>query len=154
MNVGCCSVTCPLTTKAIPLTSDLAEQIILQRDLNPRYRGGRGWQSVPYTSQPFLWFDSVYRSIEAEEGAIASWWFNVNTYSEYTNWHAHVRWNKVAVLYVAVPGGDIEFRQGGAYWGETPKPGDLLVFPGELDHRVRPNMSDQIRISVAFNFNV
>jgi hypothetical protein len=28
----------------------------------------------------------------------------------------------------------------------------LLVFPGKLDHRVRPNNSEQVRISVAFNF--
>lgn len=136
----------------IALPQDLAEQIKLQRELNPRDRGSRGWQSAPYTSQPFPWFESVYRAVEAQEGPIDSWWMNVNTPGEYTGWHAHVRWDKVAVLYVTVPGGDIEFRQGGGYWTETPKPGDLLVFPGELTHRVRPNSSDQVRISVAFNF--
>jgi hypothetical protein len=136
----------------IALPSDLAEQIQLQRDLNPREREGRGWQSVTYISQPFAWFDSVYQQVEAEQGIVDSWWFNVNTYSEYTNWHAHPRWAKVAVLYVSVPGGDIEFRQGGAYWTETPQQGDLLVFPGELEHRVRPNTSKQVRISIAFNF--
>jgi hypothetical protein len=136
----------------IALSLDLAEQIILQRDLNPRDREGRGWQSVPYTSQPFSWFDSVYQQVEAKVGKIDSWWMNVNTRSEYTNWHAHDRWTKVAVLYVSVPGGDIEFKQGGAYWRETPKAGDLLVFPGELAHRVLPNPSEQVRISIAFNF--
>lgn len=134
------------------LPLDLAAQIQLQRDLNPRDRGSRGWQSVPYTSQPFPWFESVYRAVEAQEGTIDSWWFNVNTAGEYTNWHAHVRWHKVAVLYVTVPGGNIEFRQGGSYWTETPKPGDLLVFSGELEHRVRPNTSADPRISIAFNF--
>jgi hypothetical protein len=137
-------------TIALPL--NLAEQIILQRDLNPREREGRGWQSVPYTSQPFSWFDSVYHQVEEQEGEIDTWWFNVNTYSEYTNWHAHVRWDKVAVLYVTVPGGDIEFKQGGAYWTETPKSGDLLVFSGNLEHRVLPNNSKDVRISIAFNF--
>lgn len=136
----------------IELPEDLAEQIQRQRELNPRDRGGRGWQSVPCTDQPFPWFESVYRAVEAQEGAIESWWFNVNTPGEYTNWHAHVRWKKVAVLYVTVPGGDIEFRQGGAYWTETPGPGDLLVFSGELVHRVKPNNSQAVRISVAFNF--
>ena len=136
----------------IVLPQDLAEQIQRQRDLNPRDRGGRGWQSVPYTSQPFSWFDAVYRAVETQEGDIDSWWMNVNTPGEYTGWHAHVRWPKVAVLYVAIPGGAIEFRQGAAYWTETPRPGDLLVFPGELEHRVKPNTSDQVRISVAFNF--
>lgn len=107
---------------------------------------------MTYTSQPFPWFDAVYKAVEAQEGAIDSWWFNVNTPGEYTGWHDHVRWSKVAVLYVTVPGGDIEFRQGAGYWTETPKAGDLLVFPGELEHRVRPNASTGVRISVAFNF--
>jgi hypothetical protein len=128
------------------------EQILLQRDLNPRDRGTRGWQSRTYTDQPFAWFEETYRAVEAEQGPIDSWWFNVNTLGEYTGWHTHSRWNRVGVLYVAVPGGAIEFRQGGAYWTESPKAGDLLVFPGALEHRVRPNTSKDVRISIAFNF--
>jgi ectoine hydroxylase-related dioxygenase (phytanoyl-CoA dioxygenase family) len=58
----------------------------------------------------------------------------------------------VAVLYVTVPVGDIEFKQKDSYWTETPKPGELLVFSGELVHRVKPNTSNKPRISVAFNF--
>jgi hypothetical protein len=136
----------------LALLEGIAEQIQQQRDLNPRDRGIRGWQSRTYTDQPFAWFESVYRAVEAEQGTIDSWWFNVNTPGEYTGWHAHDRWHKVAVLYVSVPGGDIEFRQGGAYWRETPQQGDLLVFPGSLEHRVLPNTSNEVRISVAFNF--
>jgi hypothetical protein len=136
----------------IELPGDLAEQIQAQRRLDPRDRSGRGWQSTTYTDQPFPWFESVYRAVEAEQGPIDSWWFNVNTQGEYTGWHAHHRWSKVAVLYVQVPGGDIEFRQGASYWTETPKAGDLLVFAGDLEHRVRPNPSEQVRISIAFNF--
>ncbi len=136
----------------LDLPCDLAKQILLQRELDPRDRGTRGWQSRPYTGQPFPWFESVYRAVEAQEGPIDSWWFNVNTPGEHTGWHAHSRWAKVGVLYVQVPGGDIEFKQGGAYWTESPKAGDLLVFPGSLEHRVLPNTSEQVRISVAFNF--
>ena len=134
----------------IPL--GLAELIQQQRELNPRDRGGRGWQSQSYTDQPFAWFESVYNAVVAEQGAIDSWWMNVNTQGEYTGWHAHHRWSKVAVLYVSVPAGLIEFKQGGAYWTETPQAGDLLVFPGSLEHRVLPNTSKDVRISVAFNF--
>jgi hypothetical protein len=136
----------------IDLPRDLAGQIQHQRDLDPRDRGTRGWQSRTYTGQPFPWFDSVYRAVEAQEGSIDSWWFNVNTPGEHTGWHTHSRWHKVGVLYVQVPAGLIEFRQGGAYWRETPKAGDLLVFPGSLEHRVLPNSSEQVRISIAFNF--
>ena len=128
------------------------EQILLQRELNPRDRGGRGWQSRTYTDQPFAWFESVYKAVEAEQGPIDSWWMNVNIPGEYTGWHSHSRWDRVGVLYVQVPAGLIEFRQGAAYWTETPKAGDLLVFPGSLEHRVLPNTSKDVRISVAFNF--
>jgi hypothetical protein len=136
----------------LDLPCDLAKQILLQRELDPRDRGQRGWQSKPYTDQPFPWFEGVYRAVEAQEGSIDSWWFNANTQGEHTGWHSHSRWARVGVLYVQVPAGLIEFRQGGAYWTETPKPGDLLVFSGSLEHRVLPNTSEQVRISVAFNF--
>jgi hypothetical protein len=136
----------------LDLPRDLAEHIQHQRDLDPRDRGIRGWQSRPRTDQPFPWFDATYRAVEAQEGPIASWWFNVNTQGEHTGWHSHSRWARVGVLYVQVPGGDIEFRQGEAYWTESPRVGDLLVFPGSLEHRVLPNTSEQVRISVAFNF--
>ena len=136
----------------LDLPQGLAEHIQAQRRLDPRDRGSRGWQSRTYTDQPFAWFETVYQQVEAEQGPIDSWWMNVNTQGEYTGWHAHHRWSKVAVLYVQVPGGDIEFRQGASYWSETPKAGDLLVFAGDLEHRVTPNPSEQVRISIAFNF--
>jgi hypothetical protein len=138
--------------RRLTVDAGLAEQIQQQRELNPQDRGGRGWQSRTYTDQPFAWFDAVYRAVEAEQGPIDSWWMNVNTSGEYTGWHSHSRWARVGVLYISVPAGLIEFRQGGAYWTETPKPGDLLVFPGALEHRVLPNTSEQVRISIAFNF--
>ena len=136
----------------IDIPADLVDHIIEQRRLNPRDRQGRGWQSVRYHSQPFPWFDSVYSAVEAELGTIDAWWFNVNESTEYTNWHAHNNHNRVAVLYITVPGGAIEFRQGDSYWQETPASGDLLAFPGTLEHRVLPNPSNSKRISIAFNF--
>lgn len=141
-----------ISTHSVIIPEGLAELIEEQRRLNPRDREGRGWQSVRYHSQPFLWFDPVFRSVEEQLGTVDAWWFNVNETTEYTNWHAHNNHKTVAVLYVTVPGGAIEFRQGGSYWQETPKPGDLLVFPGTLEHRVIPNPSTETRISIAFNF--
>jgi hypothetical protein len=138
--------------RRLAVDAGLAELIQHQRGLDYRRRYGAGWQSIGYTGQPFPWFESTYQQVQAEQGPIDSWWFNVNTLGEYTGWHAHHRWDTVGVLYVSVPAGDIEFRQGGAYWTETPHQGDLLVFPGKLDHRVRPNNSEQVRISIAFNF--
>lgn len=136
----------------IDIPEGLAEHIIEQRRLNPQDRQGRGWQSQRYNSQPFPWFDSVYRGVEAQLGTVDAWWFNVNSHTEYVNWHAHNNHKTVAVLYVVVPGGAIEFRQGESYWTEEPKAGELLVFPGKLEHRVLNNDSNIERISIAFNF--
>ncbi len=134
------------------LPDDLAENIQRLRELDHRRRLGTGWQSIGYTGQPFPWFDATYRAVEAEHGSIDTWWFNVNLPGEGTGWHTHSQWDKVGVLYVQVPAGLIEFKQGGAYWTENPRAGDLLVFSGSLEHRVLPNTSEQVRISVAFNF--
>jgi len=136
----------------LDLPQGLAELIQGQRELDHRRRYGTGWQSIGYTGQPFPWFDATYRAVEAEAGAIDTWWFNANLQGEGTGWHTHSQWARVGVLYVVVPGGDIEFKKGEAYWTESPRAGDLLVFPGSLEHRVLPNTSEQIRISVAFNF--
>jgi hypothetical protein len=141
-----------ILTYSVGIPEGLAELIAEQRRLNPQDRQGRGWQSVRYHSQPFAWFDSVYQRVEQQVGVVDAWWFNVNETAEYTNWHAHNNHETVAVLYVTVPGGPIEFRQGEGYWQETPNPGDLLVFPGTLEHRVLPNSSNNLRISIAFNF--
>lgn len=131
--------------------SSLGDEIVALRKQDTRNLGLSGWQSRPYTSQPFSWFDEVYRSVEQHLGTIDSFWFNVNAQGEGTGWHSHSRYRTVAVLYISVPSGDIEFRQGEAYWTETPQEGDLLVFPGELEHRVLSNDSTDVRISVAFN---
>jgi hypothetical protein len=136
----------------LDLPQGLAELIQEQRELDHRRRYGAGWQSIGYTGQPFPWFDATYRAVEAEAGSIDTWWFNVNLQGEGTGWHTHSQWARVGVLYVQVPAGLIEFKQGEAYWTESLQAGDLLVFPGSLEHRVRPNTSSDVRISVAFNF--
>jgi hypothetical protein len=41
---------------------------------------------------------------------------------------------------------------GRAYFRFKPKIGDLILFPSYLMHSVEPNMSDEIRISLAINF--
>jgi hypothetical protein len=138
--------------RRLAVDAGLAEQIQHQRGLDYRRRYGAGWQSIGYTGQPFPWFESTYRAVEAEAGSIDTWWFNANLQGEGTGWHSHSQWARVGVLYVQVPAGLIEFKKGGAYWTETPQAGDLLVFPGSLEHRVRSNTSEQVRISVAFNF--
>ena len=33
----------------------------------------------------------------------------------------------------------------------TPRPNELLIFPAWLEHRVKPNLKDDPRISLSFN---
>jgi hypothetical protein len=138
--------------RRLAVDAGLAELIQHQRGLDYRRRYGAGWQSIGYTGQPFPWFESTYRAVEAQVGTIDTWWFNANLQGEGTGWHSHSQWDKVGVLYVQVPAGLIEFKKGEAYWTESPQAGDLLVFPGSLEHRVLPNTSQAVRISIAFNF--
>ena len=37
-------------------------------------------------------------------------------------------------------------------WKILPEPGDIIIFPSHLDHRVNKNLSGEDRYSVAFNF--
>ncbi len=38
-------------------------------------------------------------------------------------------------------------------WHIPPKSGDLIIFPSWLEHYVEPNLSNEDRISIAFNFS-
>ena len=42
----------------------------------------------------------------------------------------------------------------GEYFTINPLPGDLLMFPAWLDHKVAPNESEQDRISLSFNVSI
>lgn len=89
--------------------------------------------------------------------------------------HSHPLCFMVGVFYVQVPekSGDILLHdpRGGVIWPEplavtepdkqtrayhriTPKEGQLLLFPGYLVHSVEPNLSDQVRISIAMSINL
>ena len=41
-----------------------------------------------------------------------------------------------------------------SFFGIKPEPGDLICFPGWVEHGVHPNMDDKDRISYAFNLRV
>jgi hypothetical protein len=112
-----------------------------------------GWQGVvDYREIP--WVESLRYTIEQlTNRKTQRFWFNINGYGNYNNWHKHFSNCNAAVLYINVPlnSGAIEFRQGDASKTITPKSGTLLVFPGTLEHRVLPNLSQEYRISLATN---
>jgi uncharacterized protein (TIGR02466 family) len=99
-------------------------------------------------------------------------WVNVNPPGGYNGPHQHTNAILSGVYYVDVPrgpsekGGAIEFLSphpvrllGGILKAEMfaermrvqPKAGDLLIFPGQLQHWVHPNDSGKPRLTIAFN---
>lgn len=145
------------TQYRIDVDHSILDKILELRNQDHRYKNGRGWQSYPETSQPYPWFDPTFQQVSLALGQTPlTWWFNVHRRGDATSWHNHPNFRRVAVLYLQTDSttSAIEFREGGGYWQERPNTGDLLVFPGQLDHRVLKNNSDTVRISVAFNFEI
>ena len=112
-----------------------------------------GWQGV-INHQEIPWVESLRCTIEQlTNKKTQRFWFNINGYGNYNNWHRHFSNCYAAVLYINVPlnSGVIEFRQDEITKRITPKEGTLLVFPGTLEHRVLSNLSQEYRISLATN---
>jgi hypothetical protein len=82
-------------------------------------------------------------------------WFNINGPGNFNNPHIHTSTGWAAVYYLQVPpsSGDIIFHTSETErYNFTPKENQLIVFPSNLRHEVAVNLSNQDRISVAFNF--
>lgn len=101
---------------------------------------------------------------------LANMWANVNLKNEYNLPHSHPGSVFSGVYYVKCNklSGDIVFnrpdlqqhyilfKENNPYTFETykfpPEEGKVVIFPSHLSHYVLPNMSDEERISIAFNF--
>jgi hypothetical protein len=112
-----------------------------------------GWQGV-IDNKNIPWVEDLRNCIEnTSRKKTQRFWFNINGYGHFNNWHRHFSNCYAAVLYIKVPenSGNIEFRQNTILKEIIPKPGMLLIFPGTLEHRVLPNLSKEVRISLATN---
>jgi hypothetical protein len=112
-----------------------------------------GWQGV-IEHRNLPWAEDLRSYIEnITEKSTRRFWFNVNEPGNYNDWHRHFNDCYAAVIYIKVPenSGNIEFRENDVYRQITPQEGKLIVFPGTLEHRVLPNLSNDIRISLATN---
>jgi hypothetical protein len=145
-----------IQTYQMALADDLVDKVLELVNIIPSAVGlsnKGGWQGV-ITDQQINWVESVRRDIEQlTKKKTERFWFNVNGPGHFNDWHRHFFNCYAAVLYIDVPlnSGDIEFRQGNISKTITPEHGTLLVFPGTLDHRVLPNLSQGNRISLSTN---
>jgi len=107
---------------------------------------------------------------------IDSAWINVNKHRDFNRTHKHTGSTFSGIYYVQVPknSGTIEFTNplldvphvikdwmieeynffNSVSWEVTPEEGKLMIWPSWLLHYVKPNMSHEDRISIAFNTTV
>ena len=111
----------------------------------------------------YPWFETTLQKIiEAAkeltgntELCVPAWWFNIGRPDQEYRLHAHKLLWRVGVFYVHVPknSGVLELlTDENSVVTFEPKAGDFVIFPGRVWHRVLRNRSDQLRISVAFEF--
>lgn len=123
-----------------------------------------GYQGEPHRSRryEYMWMPDLIKSITAEAkkfkptAELDRIWFNINGPGNSNSWHRHSSKELVAVIYVVThpDSGAIEFRRDDATYSITPKPGDMLLFNGGIEHRVLENFSNIDRISIACNFKI
>jgi hypothetical protein len=96
------------------------------------------------------------RTILDREELHFGFWFNEMQPGQCTSLHSHEELDELlsAVYYVTAPAdaGDLVLHDDPAKIVIRPTPGLAVLFPPDLPHEVRPNRSDAMRLSVAFNF--
>lgn len=146
------------TQSRITVDEGVATEVVKLYKQLDHGRGGKygTWHSRRIRTNPYAWFDATFNRVAEAIGdlRIDEWWFNCGEPGDEYHWHGHTTHPQVGVLYIQTPenSGGIEFRRQGEFQSFQPSAGDFLVFPGNLVHRVLKNMSDDFRISVAFNF--
>jgi uncharacterized protein (TIGR02466 family) len=103
-------------------------------------------------------------------------WININKHKDFNNTHKHIGSTFSGIYYVKVPenSGVIEFTNpmselpyvigdwmikeynffNSKTWKVNPEEGKLMIWPSWLLHYVKPNLSNDDRISIAFNTRI
>ena len=91
---------------------------------------------------------------------ITSMWGNISSFSNFNALHSHSKetHHMSGVIYLKCPknSGNIIFHDPlnlDFITSITPKESQILLFPSLILHSVEPNLSQEDRISIAFNFN-
>lgn len=142
----------------ITLPSNVLDNIAKLRNMStPRLRSNvLGWQSDQYTNfETIPWAEELFNNCITTanlKNPLEHIWININSPKSFNRWHGHPNTDIVCVLYIQVPknSGNIELR-GKVKASITPYSGLLLLFPGDVEHRVTVNNSTEDRISLAFN---
>lgn len=121
-------------------------------------------QSIPWIDwlTPIFNFVSIHAnnyikltnpSVVSLAAKVKSAWVSYYPNNAYFDYHNHHR-QQVAVLYLQ------KKENAGNFWIKNSdnteveiitEEGDLLIFPGDLDHRTTPNLSNTLRVVLAFD---
>ena len=103
-----------------------------------------------------------FKAATEEDIVIGNYWGHIHEKNMSTTLHNHFDSYVSAVCYVNVPvgSGSIVFRprlnqyDNSAYASKfEPERGVFYMFPSYLDHFVTRNLSEDLRVSISFNFN-
>ena len=113
-----------------------------------------GYQSFIYDKWPEVLF-GLRDFIQAQipEQTFMTLWYNINGHGCYNEVHHHSLDDGYSgVFYIDVPDenmGNLYFEDGTEY---EPTPNRLILFPSDLKHGVKTNLSHKKRISMSFNY--
>ena len=136
----------------------LIEEVLVLKETLRSVRNSNqgGWHSAAsYSIKPqwASWLQDLERLVGHK---IHNYWFNVNGPGHSNKWHTHgVRFPAVAVWYLQTPAnsGRLLIRQPEGIVAIDPRPGLIVQHPSGIDHSVEENLSTELRISVAVNFD-
>ena len=127
-----------------------------------------GWQSksdIHFHKEFFPLVEILNKKIQLYTNSpnctIKDMWLNISPPGSYNAIHCHTPYeddlSQSGVLYFKCPpnGGNIIFHNPISIYNETfisPKENLLLFFSSRLPHSVEPNLSQEDRISIAFNY--
>ena len=147
-----------ITHHQITVDPQVADNVIeLYKSLDNSRGGLYGtWHSRRMDHNPYPWFSSTFAEVQQAVShlEIVQWWFNCGAPGDEHRWHSHSPYKWAGVLYIQMPplAGAIEFKRQAEFQVHTPEAGDFLLFSGGLAHRVHKNLSQDFRITAAFNF--
>ena len=130
-----------------------------------------GWQSRnDLQHEKYFWplvriIQNEYSYLSGPAQPVTGMWYNVTSYTNWNFPHTHIEWaelypykNYSGVLYLKTSPecGNIFFKNPlnvNDHLKIEPVEKMMLLFPSVLEHYVEPNLSQEDRISISFNFN-
>tara|TARA_R100001594_G_scaffold439_1_gene1647 strand:+ start:1641 stop:2141 length:501 start_codon:yes stop_codon:yes gene_type:complete len=123
-----------------------------------------GYQSIAsdrFEDIPF--FNVIKEGLrELPEFLFCTWWLNINRKGNYNNQHTHPKVDLSVVYYLTENYGSLilidplEHSRSSfnTSYSINAQPGDMFIFPADIPHRVNPHLSNDVRISLAFNIRL